>query len=530
MKKPTNASKSLSISLKSGQNLFKLNELSKDKFILKTKSNYIELLDCQAKWVLEDPDYKYKNESFKTPSGSSLRVMDNNVVIIDVEDRLNINTNQNVENLFHRQVSEIATPIALNTRTTGFGYPTFFLENSQQLESERVTFQPTKEITKQNPVFKTVTNTKNSAKKTAYAPVWVSELKDKDPHIEDYSANKAQSKKHPSSKKVQGAKNFYDHNVKNRMLFGSMIQTLETEPDIRETKKNPEDVFYETNIGKDIKLQNIENKFSQTTKHPIKDSKKIVNDIWDDEWYAADESQNNTTQKKVSSTKPKSIEKTQSYKKVADYKIPLGVVINDRYDTTHNEDSYEKEVDYKIPIGVVINTKNEEVVDNRKSNGSLNFNRKKDFIKKNIQEVRKSQEHKKESLKGLRSKSHGNLQKSSSSFNQQKDNDAFFKGTFGIYDRNEQESNPKNFFSTQINSIKNKDFTISNESSEVVERNFNIVPESTGFVPVVQNKDYYLPLYIENVGSTYKKHNKKQNNPKKINVGLGDESYEIIKF
>jgi hypothetical protein len=75
----------LSLSTTIGQNYFPLNELMKNRYILKKKTSYIELLECLARWVGEDKDYAHKNQVFRTAKGSGISVQDNGVVIIDTQ-------------------------------------------------------------------------------------------------------------------------------------------------------------------------------------------------------------------------------------------------------------------------------------------------------------------------------------------------------------------------------------------------------------------------------------------------------------
>ena len=234
MKKTQNNIKVLSVSLKTGQNNFKLNELSKDKFILKTKASYIELQDCLARWVLEDPDYLFRNEGFKTSKGSVQKVLDNNVVIIDTEGKLNVNSDKNVSGVFGRQGPEIEEiPM---TRRTNFECPSIFFDNNQKIETEQIQTTEKKSVKKPQtphktsifiandqrietePVpttdrttdrksvkkvftsdkknFKKATSSKNiasnkdSANKRMYAPLMKSELKGKNPHLTTYEPKK----------------------------------------------------------------------------------------------------------------------------------------------------------------------------------------------------------------------------------------------------------------------------------------------------------------------------------------------------
>jgi hypothetical protein len=57
----------------------------KNRYILKKKTSYIELLECLARWIIEDKDYTHKNQVFRTAKGSLLSVQDNGVVIIDTQ-------------------------------------------------------------------------------------------------------------------------------------------------------------------------------------------------------------------------------------------------------------------------------------------------------------------------------------------------------------------------------------------------------------------------------------------------------------
>ena len=140
----------LSLSTNSGQNYFSLNELMKNRYILKKKTSYIELLECLARWIGEDKDLVEKNQVFRTNKGSLISVQDNGVVIIDTQGQYLSKDNDNQwkspPEKFIDNMPSRPSMIKKATDITEFEMPSFWKKYSEELVPAQITTENQRQL------------------------------------------------------------------------------------------------------------------------------------------------------------------------------------------------------------------------------------------------------------------------------------------------------------------------------------------------------------------------------------------------